>query len=111
MRHVCWMVLMTLLLAMETQVSAQPRNENSYEMVTTQQDQNISFGARSQQHQHYPGWRSRMDKVVILDKRTGELWAWSEALQTVTYLGQIFPLTDTGTIAHIIQVNPEQKSP
>jgi hypothetical protein len=47
-------------------------------------------------------------KVIIVDNRTGELWAWSEAEQTVLYLGYIFPLTGQGPIARVITV-PEQK--
>jgi len=51
------------------------------------------------------------DKVIILDKRAVALWAWSERQQSVMYLGQIFPLAGKGTIARIIEVNSEQKSP
>jgi hypothetical protein len=47
-------------------------------------------------------------KVIIVDNRTGDLWAWSEAEQTVNYLGYIFPLTWQGPFARVITV-PEQK--
>ncbi len=47
--------------------------------------------------------------MIILDKRNGALWAWSEPEQTVMYLGQIFPLTSSGVFVRIIQVEPEQK--
>jgi hypothetical protein len=86
-----------------TQASAQPLRESSYEMVTVQQDQNVAFGASTRRH-HFV-----RDKVIILDKRSGELWAWSEVLQTTMYLGQIFPNVQTGSIAHMIKVNPDEK--
>jgi len=47
-------------------------------------------------------------KVIIVDNRTGDLWAWSEAEQTVLYLGYIFPLSWQGSIARVITV-PEQR--
>jgi hypothetical protein len=47
-------------------------------------------------------------KVIIVDNRTGDLWAWSEVEQTVSYLGYIFPLTWQGPFARVINV-PEQK--
>jgi len=47
-------------------------------------------------------------KVIIIDNRTGDLWAWSEVEQTVLYLGYIFPLVGQGPIARVITV-PEQK--
>ena len=46
-------------------------------------------------------------KVIIIDNQTGDLWAWSEAQQTVLYLGYIFPLVQRGSIARVITV-PEQ---
>jgi len=46
--------------------------------------------------------------VIILDKRTGQLWSWYESIQTINYLGQIFPIGGSGSIARIIQV-PEQR--
>ena len=102
MRKICCTMLAVALACIATQASAQSRSDSHYEMVTTQLDQNVSFGASTRAHHH--GWRTATDKVVILDKRTGELWAWSEPLQTVMFLGQIFPLSGTGVIAHIIQV-------
>lgn len=47
-------------------------------------------------------------KVIIVDNRTGDLWAWSEVEQTVLYLGYIFPLSWQGSIARVITV-PEQR--
>jgi hypothetical protein len=47
-------------------------------------------------------------KVIIVDNRTGDLWAWSEAEQTVLYLGYIFPLAGQGPFARVITV-PEQR--
>ena len=47
-------------------------------------------------------------KVIIIDNRTGDLWAWSEVEQTVLYLGYIFPLVGQGPIARVITV-PEQR--
>ena len=102
MKNIYCALLIAAIATVGTQAFAQSRSEGHYEMVTTQQDQNISFGAST--HRHHPGWRRSTDKVVILDKRTGELWAWSEPLQTVMYLGQIFPLAGPGVIARIIQV-------
>ena len=91
--------------------SAQSRYENAYEMVTTHEDQSATFGSSSFQYRQDLGRHRFADKVIILDKRAGALWAWSERQQSVMYLGQIFPLVGKGTIAHIIEVNPEQKSP
>jgi len=105
MRNVCCTMLAATLTVIGTQALAQPRSDSQYEMVTTQLDQNVSFGASTRRH----GWRTATDKVVILDKRTGELWAWSEPLQTVMFLGQIFPMTGAGVIAHIIQVPETQR--
>jgi hypothetical protein len=102
MKKIYRALLVTALAAIATQASAQSRSDSHYEMVTTQLDQNVSFGASI--GQRHRGWRTGTDKVVILDKRTGELWAWSEPLQTVMFLGQIFPMVGTGVIAHIIQV-------
>jgi hypothetical protein len=47
-------------------------------------------------------------KVIIIDNRTGDLWAWSEAEQTVLYLGYIFPLAGQGPFARVINI-PEQR--
>jgi hypothetical protein len=102
MKNICCTMLALSLAFIGTQASAQSRSESHYEMVTTQLDQNVSFGASTRVHRH--GWRTATDKVVILDKRTGELWAWSEPLQTVMFLGQIFPLSGSGVIARVIQI-------
>jgi hypothetical protein len=72
-----------------TQASAQSQDLNRYEI-----------GAPKQSH------KGSLDGVVILDKRTGELWGWSEST-AIIYLGKIFPFTGVGSLAHIIQVNPK----
>lgn len=104
MKSISRMVLVGLLAALGTQASAQSRDQGSYEMVTTREFENTSFGTSD------PGLRTAIDKVIILDKRSGELWAWSEPLQTVMYLGQIFPLAGAGVFARIIHVEPDQKA-
>jgi len=111
MKNIGGITVVTTLAIMAGAASAQSRYENTYEMVTTYGEQNASFGVGSFQRQHGLGRHRSADKVIILDKRTGALWAWSERQQSVMYLGQIFPLAGRGTIAHIIEVNPEQKSP
>lgn len=111
MKNVGGITVVAALVIMAGPASAQSRYENTYEMVTTQERQHASFGASSFQRQHDLGRHRSADKVIILDKLTGALWAWSERQQSVMYLGQIFPLAGRGTIAHIIEVNPEQKSP
>ena len=110
MKNISRMVLVALLAALGTQASAQSRDQGSYEMVTTRQFENTSFGTNVRRHHGYPGLRTAIDKVIILDKRSGELWAWSEPLQTVMYLGQIFPLAGAGVFARIIHVEPDQKA-
>jgi len=50
--------------------------------------------------------KTSAEKVIILDKRTGELWAWSES-SAIMYLGNIFSNARAGTLARIIQVIPE----
>jgi len=84
----------TLLVAglamLGTQASAQSRPWSRYEMVTIPQHQN-----------------GLTDKVIILDKRSGALWSWSEPSATIMYLGQIFPIAGAGSMARIIRVNPE----
>jgi len=81
--------LIAILATLGTQASAQSQHQGRYEMVTTPQLQNNS-----------------MAKVVILDKQTGELWAWSDS-SAIMYIGQIFPIAGAGPLAHIIRVNPE----
>lgn len=113
MRPICWMALIAALAAFGTQASAQvPLHESRYEMVTTQFDQNISFGTRAR-NPHQRGWqnygsRNPSGQVMVLDKRNGQLWSWYESSQTFNYLGQIFPLGNPGSIARVIQV-PEQR--
>ena len=91
-----FMVYRTLLVVvlgmLGTQASAQSRHWSRYEMVTIPQHQN-----------------GLTDKVIILDKRSGALWSWSEPSATIMYLGQIFPIAGAGSRARIIQVHPEQE--
>ena len=47
------------------------------------------------------------DKVIILDKRTGGLWSWSDPSAAIMYRGQIFPIAGGDTFARIIHVNPK----
>ena len=56
-----------------------------------------------------PIGKDESGQVVILDKRTGQLWSWYELLQSIMYLGQIFPIAGPGPFARIIQV-PEEKT-
>jgi hypothetical protein len=108
-------MLIAAVAAFTTPASAQSRTGGPYEMVTTQLDQNVSFGAETRRdfgdRRALPdqAWRSATDKVIILDKRSGELWAWSERFQTVMYLGQIFPLAGAGPFSRVIHV-PEEKA-
>ena len=103
------LVFAGLLAGIAAPASAQMRDQGAYEMVTTHQYENASFGTSTARYRD-PHFRAATDKVIILDKRNGALWAWSEPEQTVMYLGQIFPLTGSGVFARIIQVEPEQKS-
>ena len=103
------LVFAGLLACVAAPASAQMRDQGAYEMVTTQQYENASFGTSTARYRNRH-FRGATDKVIILDKRNGALWAWSEPEQTVMYLGQIFPLTGSGVFARIIQVEPEQKA-
>ena len=98
MRRIYRMTLIAALAALATKASAQPLQESRYEMVTTQQDQNVSFGVAARAGRHYPGWQNQdpdwqrpTGQVVILDERTGQLWSWYESLQSIMYLGRKFP--------------------
>ena len=110
--------------ALASQASAQSLRGDRYEMVNVQQYQNTSFGAAARgyypghdmrgyypgtflpRHRHYPA----ANDVIILDKRSGELWAWSNSIASVIYLGQIYPLGGAGSLARIIQVKPDEKA-
>jgi len=128
MKRIYPVALAAALTAFATQAFAQTTlHDSRYEMVTTYQDQNVNFGVGvpRQFHRHWPGWsyfgnphepgwqnygwHRPSGQVIILNKGNGELWSWSDALQTVSYLGQIFPLTGSGPFARIIQV-PEEKN-
>jgi hypothetical protein len=109
MKKMSALVFAGLLAGVAAPASAQVRNQGDYEMVTTHQYENASFGTSTARYRdrHF---RGGTDRVIILDKRNGALWAWSEPQQSVVYLGQIFPLTGSGVFARIIQVEPEQKA-
>ena len=109
MKKMSGVVAIGLLAAFAAPASAQMREQGAYEMVTTHQYENASFGTSTARYRDRHV-RTATDKVIILDKRNGALWAWSEPEQTVMYLGQIFPLTGSGVFARIIQVEPEQKA-
>jgi hypothetical protein len=96
-------LLIAALAMLGTQASAQSPSGNRYEMVTISQNQNNSMITAIPQDQN-----NHTDKVIILDKKRGELWSWSEPA-TIMYLGKIFPITGVGSFARIIQVNPEEK--
>ena len=102
------LVLAVLLAGMAAPASAQLREQGAYEMVTTHLYENASFGASTALYhdRHVRGG----EKVIILDKRSGALWAWSDRLQSVMYLGQILPVISPGASARIIQVEPDQKT-
>jgi len=110
MKKMSGLVAVGLLAGVAAPAFAQMRDQGAYEMVTTHQYENASFGTSTGRHRFDRGYRTATDKVIILDKRNGALWAWSEPQQTVMYLGQIFPLTGSGVFARIIQVEPEQKA-
>jgi hypothetical protein len=110
MKKISALALAGLLAGVAAPASAQMRDQGAYEMVTTHQYENASFGASTGRHRVDRGYRTTTGKVIILDKRNGALWAWSEPQQTVMYLGQIFPLTGSGPFARVIQVEPEQKA-
>ncbi len=84
-------LLVAVVAMLGTQAFAQSRDWSRYEMVTIPQYQN-----------GFP------DKVIILDKRSGALWSWSEPSATLMYLGQIFPIAGAGSLARIIQVPPKE---
>jgi hypothetical protein len=109
MKKMSTLVFAGLLAGVAAPASAQVRNQGDYEMVNTHQYENASFGTSTARYRdrHFRGATNR---VIILDKRNGALWAWSEPEQSVVYLGQIFPLTGSGVFARIIQVEPEQKA-
>jgi len=107
MKIMSGLVVGGLLAAFAAPAAAQMRDQGAYEMVTTHQYENASFGTSTGRYRNF---RTATDKVIILDKRNGALWAWSELQQTVTYLGQIFPLTGSGPFARVIQVELDQKA-
>jgi hypothetical protein len=103
------LVLAVVLAGLAVPASAQLREQGAYEMVTTHLYENASFGTSTALY-HDRHVRGLGEKVIILDKRSGALWAWSERQQAVMYLGQILPVISPGASARIIQVEPDQKS-
>jgi hypothetical protein len=83
--RIFWMTLVAALAGVSTQASAQvPLHDSRYEMVTTQLGQNISFGASIRRPLRQRGWEDHnwfrpSNQVIILDKRTGQLWSWYES--------------------------------
>ena len=96
-------LLVTALATFGAQASAQSRHGSRYEMVTIPHNQDNSMMTTIPQKQN-----DLTDKVVILDKQTGELWSWSEPA-AIAYLGKIFPIAGVGSFARIIQIKPEEK--
>ena len=109
MKKMSALALAGLLAGVAAPASAQMREQGIYEMVTTHQYENASFGTSTARY-HDRHVRNVGEKVIILDKRNGALWAWSEPQQTVMFLGQIFPLISPGASARIIQIDPDQKA-
>jgi hypothetical protein len=95
-------LLIAALATLGTHASAQSQHGSRYEMVTIPHHQNNSMMTTIPQKQE-----DLADKVVILDKQTGELWSWSESA-TISYLGKIFPIAVAGPFARIIQIKPEK---
>jgi hypothetical protein len=89
MTLICRVLLITAFAMLGTQAFAQSQHSTRFEMVTIPQYQNGDMG-----------------KVLILDRRTGELWAWSEPSLVIS-VGRIIPNGGAGSIAHIIHV-PEE---
>lgn len=81
------LLAIAILAGVATQVSAEPRSSGRYDMVRL--------------HGGPDG------KVLILDRKTGQMWTWSEKSAAV-YSGQIFPITADGAFARIIHV-PQDK--
>jgi hypothetical protein len=115
-------VLVSALVATATSASAQSVDRfgsgssqafryNTVTVPDVRADLQVPDGRRSFGRPHAFHRRAPLippAKVIIVDNRTGDLWAWSEAEQTVNYLGYIFPLSWQGPIARVINV-PEQK--
>lgn len=96
-------LLVSALAALATQASAQSLDGSRYEMVTVPANQNNSMMTAIPNYQNQP-----TDKVIFLDKRTGQFWSWSDSTATISYLGQILPIAGARPFARIIHVNPEE---
>jgi len=81
------LLVAAILIGAATQAFAEPRHAGRYDMVRLSG--------------HSDG------KVLILDRKTGQMWTWSEK-SLATYSGQIFPITADGSFARIIHV-PQDK--
>jgi hypothetical protein len=113
MKHVHLFVLVAALVTAATPASAQSYNVGRYSSGIPHdwsRYDTVAIPDIQSKNENYPAVApvSSPSKIIIIDNRTGDLWAWSEALQTVMYLGYIFPLAGQGPIARIITV-PEQR--
>lgn len=85
------LLVTVLLVGAATQAFAEPRHSGRYDMVRLSG--------------HHPG-----GQVLILDRKTGQMWTWSEKSLAV-YSGQIFPIVPNGdgSFARIIHVPQDQR--
>lgn len=83
------LLVAAILIGAATQAFAEPRHAGRYDMVRLSG--------------HHPG-----GKVLILDRKTGQMWTWSEKSLAV-YSGQIFPITADGSFARIIHVPQDNR--
>jgi hypothetical protein len=77
MKRIHHILIATTLMIMGTEAFAQAPDRSHFEMLTTQQYQNDSFGIAA----------PKSERIIILDKRSGQLWAWSQISQSIIYLG------------------------
>ncbi|WP_162827201.1 hypothetical protein [Pseudolabrys taiwanensis] len=83
------LLVAAILIGAATQAFAEPRHAGRYDMV------------------RLSGRHQPEGKVLILDRKTGQMWTWSEH-SLATYSGQIFPITADGSFARILHV-PQDK--
>lgn len=93
MRGICKWLLLGVLATLATPAFADSLYLHRYEMVASPEYRKTAH------REHYT------DKIFVLDRRTGDLWSWSEASDVFIYRGTIFPLADTGVVARIIKVD------
>jgi hypothetical protein len=99
MRGTCGRLLFGVLATLATPAFADSLHVNRYEMVASREGRDTAHLDR------------HTDKIFVLDRRTGDLWSWSETSDVFMYRGTIFPLADTGVVARIIKVNSEDVAP